>query len=112
VAYDRAKILHRDISVGNVLISADGKRGLLIDWELCKRVSPVPQESDPSTHPPRDSDVMKKLSQMQAVKRRPDRIVSHFTIFPTFIPTRNLGHMAVHLCTLALTARPRARAAG
>ncbi|KAI0033525.1 hypothetical protein K488DRAFT_8131, partial [Vararia minispora EC-137] len=27
-------ILHRDISVGNILIALDGKGGLLIDWEL------------------------------------------------------------------------------
>ncbi|KAI0034246.1 hypothetical protein K488DRAFT_6567, partial [Vararia minispora EC-137] len=28
------RILHRDISAGNILISLDGKGGLLIDWEL------------------------------------------------------------------------------
>ena len=36
-AFEKAGILHRDISVGNILITPDG-RGLLIDWELCKRV--------------------------------------------------------------------------
>jgi serine/threonine protein kinase len=39
VAYHKANILHRDISVGNVLLTHDGKHGLLIDWELSKRVS-------------------------------------------------------------------------
>jgi RIO-like serine/threonine protein kinase len=36
-ALEKAGILHRDISVGNILITVDG-RGLLIDWDLCKRV--------------------------------------------------------------------------
>ena len=33
-AIENAKILHRDISVGNVIISDRG--GLLIDWDLAK----------------------------------------------------------------------------
>ncbi|KAF8510660.1 hypothetical protein BU17DRAFT_8491, partial [Hysterangium stoloniferum] len=32
-AYDKAKILHRDISSGNILITETGG-GLLIDWDL------------------------------------------------------------------------------
>jgi serine/threonine protein kinase len=35
-AFEKAKILHRDISVGNVIISDRG--GLLIDWDLAKDV--------------------------------------------------------------------------
>ncbi|KAF8889310.1 hypothetical protein BD779DRAFT_1520893 [Infundibulicybe gibba] len=37
-AYSRARILHRDISVGNILIKGGpGRgRGVLIDWDLCK----------------------------------------------------------------------------
>ncbi|THU94122.1 hypothetical protein K435DRAFT_668968, partial [Dendrothele bispora CBS 962.96] len=33
-----AGILHRDVSVGNILITADGK-GLLSDWDFSKVVS-------------------------------------------------------------------------
>ncbi|KAF8906116.1 hypothetical protein CPB85DRAFT_1314522 [Mucidula mucida] len=32
-AFDRVHILHRDISVGNIMIAKD--RGILIDWDLC-----------------------------------------------------------------------------
>lgn len=35
-AIENAKILHRDISVGNVIISDRG--GLLIDWDLAKDI--------------------------------------------------------------------------
>ena len=44
-AYFKAKILHRDISVGNILIGADG-RGFLIDWDLCIRIGGVGDEGD------------------------------------------------------------------
>ena len=33
-AFEKAKILHRDISVGNIIITERG--GLLIDWDLAK----------------------------------------------------------------------------
>ena len=33
-AYEVAKILHRDISGGNILIDKDGN-GMLIDWDMC-----------------------------------------------------------------------------
>ncbi|VDB96754.1 unnamed protein product [Peniophora sp. CBMAI 1063] len=33
-AYQHAKVLHRDVSGGNVLIDKDG-RGILIDWDMC-----------------------------------------------------------------------------
>ncbi|KAF8515267.1 hypothetical protein BU17DRAFT_31910, partial [Hysterangium stoloniferum] len=41
-AYDKAKILHRDISSGNILITDSGG-GLLIDWDLCKRLQDIYQ---------------------------------------------------------------------
>ncbi|KAK7041708.1 hypothetical protein VNI00_008997 [Paramarasmius palmivorus] len=34
-AYEKARILHRDISIGNILITEEGE-GLLIDWEFSK----------------------------------------------------------------------------
>ena len=41
-AYEKAKILHRDVSFGNIMIvdSKEGKaEGRLIDWDLCKDTS-------------------------------------------------------------------------
>ncbi|RDB29759.1 hypothetical protein Hypma_013831 [Hypsizygus marmoreus] len=35
-AYQEAHIMHRDISIGNIMITKKG-RGLLIDWDLAKR---------------------------------------------------------------------------
>jgi RIO-like serine/threonine protein kinase len=40
-AYFKASILHRDISVGNILIDEDGD-GFLIDWDLCIGISDDP----------------------------------------------------------------------
>ncbi|KAI0273344.1 hypothetical protein BC834DRAFT_1037998 [Gloeopeniophorella convolvens] len=37
-AYQRTRILHRDISAGNILITRSG-RGILIDWDLSKKVT-------------------------------------------------------------------------
>ena len=31
-----AHVLHRDISVGNILIDPVTRRGILIDWDLCR----------------------------------------------------------------------------
>jgi len=41
-AYEKAGMLHRDISIGNILIikNADGSYGgLLIDWDLARHVN-------------------------------------------------------------------------
>ncbi|KAI0270559.1 hypothetical protein BC834DRAFT_841404 [Gloeopeniophorella convolvens] len=42
VAFRRAKILHRDISANNILLSVPGGRGLLIDWDLSISVEHEP----------------------------------------------------------------------
>ncbi|EEB96169.1 hypothetical protein MPER_04741, partial [Moniliophthora perniciosa FA553] len=47
VAYEEAKILHCDISSGNILISEDGKSGFLIDWEFSV---PVGDPETPRQH--------------------------------------------------------------
>ncbi|KAI9507090.1 hypothetical protein F5148DRAFT_981891, partial [Russula earlei] len=39
-AYDKAKILHQDVSTGNILIAPD-QSGLLIDWDLSKEVDQI-----------------------------------------------------------------------
>jgi serine/threonine protein kinase len=36
-AYNKARILHRDVSAGNILITDKGS-GILIDWDLSKKV--------------------------------------------------------------------------
>jgi serine/threonine protein kinase len=36
-AYNKARILHRDVSAGNILITDKGN-GILIDWDLSKKV--------------------------------------------------------------------------
>ena len=35
-AWTMAHVLHRDISVGNILIDPVTRRGILIDWDLCR----------------------------------------------------------------------------
>ncbi|KAI9459737.1 hypothetical protein F5148DRAFT_1150810 [Russula earlei] len=45
-AYDKAKILHRDVSAGNILIAPD-RSGLLIDWDMSKRMD-VTRQRQPS----------------------------------------------------------------
>ncbi|RPD57224.1 hypothetical protein L226DRAFT_572563 [Lentinus tigrinus ALCF2SS1-7] len=35
-AWTKAKVLHRDISVGNILIDPVTRKGILIDWDLCR----------------------------------------------------------------------------
>ena len=48
-AYYDAEILHRDISVGNIMISeGGGGGGFLIDWDMCVRVGLGAQSSPPS----------------------------------------------------------------
>ena len=48
-AYESAGILHRDISAENILITDDG-HGLLIDWDISKRVEKGARQSERSVH--------------------------------------------------------------
>ena len=51
-AWEKAGVLHRDISVGNILIDVnsppDDPRGFLIDWDLCKYKEELGGQSGPS----------------------------------------------------------------
>ena len=80
VAYRRANILHRDISVGNVLITPDRKHGLLIDWEFSKRAPPPPTDpiaNTPSSRPS-DSETEQPPHETQRAVRQPDRTVNPY----------------------------------
>ena len=35
-AWTKGHVLHRDISFGNILIDPITRRGILIDWDLCR----------------------------------------------------------------------------
>ena len=49
-AYNKARILHRDISAGNILITKKGT-GILIDWDLSKKVKVyVDADAKPRRH--------------------------------------------------------------
>ncbi|KAI9447343.1 hypothetical protein F5148DRAFT_988142, partial [Russula earlei] len=47
IAYERTKILHQDVSAGNILIHEDGS-GILIDWDLFKKEDMDVQPRGPS----------------------------------------------------------------
>ena len=36
MAWTKANVLHRDISIGNILIDPEPSEGMLIDWDLCR----------------------------------------------------------------------------
>ena len=72
-AYFDAGILHRNISVGNILITDEGK-GLLINWDLCLN-----------------------LNNDRASARRPDRTVSAYIFAISMFLTVSLGNVAVYV---------------
>ena len=48
-AFEKVKILHRDVSVSNILITNDG-RGLLIDWDLSKHMEDLAKGAQQGEH--------------------------------------------------------------
>ena len=78
VALCSANILHRDISFGNIIIFLDEegnfKKGLLIDWDLCKDVRKMGARQ-------RDRTVSNSGKRM---------LGGASDVWP--------GHMAVHVC--------------
>ena len=76
-AYFDAGILHSDISIGNTLITDEGK-GLLIDWDLCLN-----------------------LNNDRASARWPDRTVSVYIFAIDTFLTMSLGNVAVYVSRTA-----------
>jgi len=76
-AYSKARILHRDVSAGNILITEKGG-GILIDWDLSKKVKEY-AEPKPRLH-------------SRTVRCQSDG----FTFSGQANPC--LGDMAVHIC--------------
>jgi serine/threonine protein kinase len=76
-AYYKARILHRDVSAGNILITEKGG-GILIDWDLSKKVKEYAKPK-PRLH-------------SRTVRCQSDDL-------PFSGPTNPcLGNMAVHIC--------------
>ncbi|RDB29804.1 hypothetical protein Hypma_013872 [Hypsizygus marmoreus] len=73
-AFHNAKILHRDISCGNILIVKTG--GLLIDWDMAKRVPAAnPKEADDPSKPGNSNatDVNAQTSPIACIPRQIER---------------------------------------
>ncbi|KAI0701143.1 hypothetical protein C8T65DRAFT_656851, partial [Cerioporus squamosus] len=70
-AWTKAKVLHRDISVGNILIDALTKRGILIDWDLARFQCEL--ASGP-TEPDRTGTWQFRSALLLAYPRKPQRL--------------------------------------
>ncbi|KAH9486318.1 hypothetical protein JR316_0000382 [Psilocybe cubensis] len=66
-AYEKAHILHRDISAGNIMINQNG-RGLLIDWDLSKAIN----THDDGTHQPERTGTWQFIAYNQGGKHEPE----------------------------------------
>src|SRR5712691_7157759 len=76
-AYNKARILHRDVSAGNILITEKGS-GILIDWDLSKKVKEY-AEPKPRLH-------------SRTVRCRSDGLPFSGQTNPC------LGNLAIHIC--------------
>jgi RIO-like serine/threonine protein kinase len=74
-AYEKAHILHRDISAGNIMITDNGS-GMLIDWDLSKKVI---------------KDAEEKPRQHSRTVR------SFFSFMSDIVNNLRAGDMAVHI---------------
>src|SRR6267142_105132 len=77
-AYDKTRILHRDVSAGNILITDKGG-GILIDWDLSKKVK---EYVDP-----------KPRQHSRTVRYRIRSHLSYGEVNPFS------GNMAIHICS-------------
>ncbi|RPD57170.1 hypothetical protein L227DRAFT_507060 [Lentinus tigrinus ALCF2SS1-6] len=70
-AWTKAKVLHRDISIGNILIDPTKLMGLLIDWDLCRLECEL--ESGP-TEPDRTGTFQFRSALAACFPRKPYRL--------------------------------------
>ena len=67
VAVTKARVLHQDVSAGNILITYNG--GILIDWELLKRLGAEGLEAEGQKTEHASSALYDKMRQpMQMVR--------------------------------------------
>ena len=74
-AWEKAHILHRDVSMGNILINVETGTGFLNDWDLCKYKDELDK---PASQHVRSVSASSK-------QRRPEA-------------DRGAGNLAVHVC--------------
>ena len=49
-AWTKANILHRDVSMGNILIDVDSKEAFLNDWDHCEFASELGESASSGQH--------------------------------------------------------------
>ena len=79
LALDMAKVLHRDISTGNIMITEEG-RGLLVDWDLSKYQALA-------------------MSGALSPPERTVRVVETYLDHQLKLTLCMIGHLAIHGCS-------------
>ncbi|TFY71231.1 hypothetical protein EVG20_g1774 [Dentipellis fragilis] len=77
-AWERAKILHRDVSAGNIMIDVKTGRGLLIDWDLCKTEAELKKGA---TQPMRSGTWMYMSATLLQYPRKPNELCDDLESF-------------------------------